>query len=167
MTQSLNLCCLSPQGSLHYTPEHCLVNGGFPLFWWKKPCFKWAKCIFSGALHQNGLPKKYKEGLREWGRPFICQASNPALISIRAASSAPGKCRTAGPAAKRRRAEGPPPPWNPALGFRLVPPLFFPRRCETRDAQQPQTKTRFSSREVRIPFFPVVFFSRGTLQQKG
>ena len=34
------------QGSLHYTPEHCLVNGGFPLFWWKKPCFKWAKCIF-------------------------------------------------------------------------------------------------------------------------
>ena len=24
------------QGSLHYTPEHCLVNGGFPLFWWKK-----------------------------------------------------------------------------------------------------------------------------------
>ena len=31
------------QGSLHYTPEHCLVNGGFPLFWWNKPCFKWAK----------------------------------------------------------------------------------------------------------------------------
>ena len=30
----------------HYTPEHCLVNGGVPLFWWKKPCFKWAKCIF-------------------------------------------------------------------------------------------------------------------------
>ena len=29
------------QGSLHYTPEHCLVHGGFPLFWWKKPCFKW------------------------------------------------------------------------------------------------------------------------------
>ena len=26
------------QGSLHYTPEHCLVNGGFPLFWWKKSC---------------------------------------------------------------------------------------------------------------------------------
>ena len=34
------------QGSLHYTPEHCLVNGGFPVFWWKKPCFKWAECIF-------------------------------------------------------------------------------------------------------------------------
>ena len=33
------------QGSLHYTPEHCLVNGGFPLFWWKKPSFKWATCI--------------------------------------------------------------------------------------------------------------------------
>ena len=35
-----------PQGSLHFTPEHCLVNGIVPLFWWKKPCFKWAKCIF-------------------------------------------------------------------------------------------------------------------------
>ena len=23
------------QGSLHYTPEHCLVNGGFPLCWCK------------------------------------------------------------------------------------------------------------------------------------
>ena len=34
------------QGSLQYTPEHCLANGGFPVFWWKKPCFKWAKCIF-------------------------------------------------------------------------------------------------------------------------
>ena len=33
------------QGSLHCTPEHCLVNGGFPFFWWKKPCFKLAKCI--------------------------------------------------------------------------------------------------------------------------
>ena len=34
------------QGSLHCTPEHCLVNGGVPLFWWKKPCFKWTTCIF-------------------------------------------------------------------------------------------------------------------------
>ena len=24
------------QGSLAYTPEHCLVNGGVPLFFWKK-----------------------------------------------------------------------------------------------------------------------------------
>ena len=38
------------QGSLHYTLEHCFVNGGFPLFWWKKPCFKWATCIFQGAV---------------------------------------------------------------------------------------------------------------------
>ena len=30
------------QGPLHYTPEHCLINGGFPLLWWTKPCFKWA-----------------------------------------------------------------------------------------------------------------------------
>ena len=28
------------QGSLHYTPEHCLVNGAFPVFWWKKPWFQ-------------------------------------------------------------------------------------------------------------------------------
>ena len=28
------------QGSLHYTPEHCLVNGGLPLFWWKSHVFK-------------------------------------------------------------------------------------------------------------------------------
>ena len=34
------------QESLHYTPEHCLVNGGVPLFWWKKTRFKWATCIF-------------------------------------------------------------------------------------------------------------------------
>ena len=34
------------QGSLPYTPEPCLVNGGVPLFWWKKPCFKWAKISF-------------------------------------------------------------------------------------------------------------------------
>ena len=31
---------------MHYTPEHCLVTCGFPLFWWQKPCFKWANCIF-------------------------------------------------------------------------------------------------------------------------
>ena len=43
---------LEPQGSLHYTPEHCLVNGGVPVSCWKKPCFKMvAKCIFQGALN--------------------------------------------------------------------------------------------------------------------
>ena len=35
-------CSAFQQGSLHYTSEHCLVNGGFPVFWWKEPCFKWA-----------------------------------------------------------------------------------------------------------------------------
>ena len=34
------------QGSIHYTPEHCLVNGGFPSCWWKRPCFKWANVSF-------------------------------------------------------------------------------------------------------------------------
>ena len=33
------------QGSLHYTPEHCLAKGGFPVFRWKKACFKWATWI--------------------------------------------------------------------------------------------------------------------------
>ena len=37
--------CFLNQGSLLYTPEHCLVNGGFPKCWWEKPCFNWAKCI--------------------------------------------------------------------------------------------------------------------------
>ena len=27
------------------TPEHCLVNGGFPLFWRKKPCCNWLKNV--------------------------------------------------------------------------------------------------------------------------
>ena len=31
--------------TLHYTPEHCLVHGGFPLFWWKKTCFKWLQNV--------------------------------------------------------------------------------------------------------------------------
>ena len=35
-----NTKCLR-QGSLHYTPKHCLVNGGFPLFCRHKPCFEW------------------------------------------------------------------------------------------------------------------------------
>ena len=43
------------QGSLDYTPERCLVNGGFPLFWWKRPCVKCAKCIFLGALNNQPL----------------------------------------------------------------------------------------------------------------
>ena len=40
MTQNQNP--VLKQGSLHYTPEHCLVNFvncGFPLFWWNKNLF--------------------------------------------------------------------------------------------------------------------------------
>ena len=36
---------VAQQGSLHYTPEHCLVNGGFPLFCWKKTCFKFGRHV--------------------------------------------------------------------------------------------------------------------------
>ena len=44
----------SAPGSLHYTPERCLVDGGFPLFWcgqkvsFKEPCSKvgCSKCLF-------------------------------------------------------------------------------------------------------------------------
>ena len=28
-----------------FAPEHCLVNGGVPLFWWKKPCSKWLQNV--------------------------------------------------------------------------------------------------------------------------
>ena len=35
---SMGLRPTNDQGSLHYTPEHCLVNG-------EEPCFKWARCI--------------------------------------------------------------------------------------------------------------------------
>ena len=31
------------QGSLHYTPEHCLVNDGFPFFWVEKAMFRMGK----------------------------------------------------------------------------------------------------------------------------
>ena len=36
------------QGSLHYTPEHCLVNGGFNLYFGveKATCFKWLQNEF-------------------------------------------------------------------------------------------------------------------------
>ena len=30
---------------MHYTPGHCLVNGGVPLFWWKEPCFNWLQHV--------------------------------------------------------------------------------------------------------------------------
>ena len=39
--------CSDKQGSLHHTPEHCLVNGGVPSFWYGKAMFQLvAKCIF-------------------------------------------------------------------------------------------------------------------------
>ena len=52
--------CLFLQG-LHYTPEHCLVNGGFPAFWWRKPCFKRLQHV------------SFKEPCSIWeARPFWC-----------------------------------------------------------------------------------------------
>ena len=53
-------CNLFVWGSLH--SEHCLANGGFPVFWWKKPCFNWLQNVsfkqpcfflFSGGLSPN------------------------------------------------------------------------------------------------------------------
>ena len=41
------------QGSLHFAPEHCLVNGGFPCIWWKKQCFKSATLFRSPAKGEN------------------------------------------------------------------------------------------------------------------
>ena len=65
------------QGSLHYTPEHCLVDGGFPLFWWKKTCFNWAKCIFQGALPKISGERRTQRNSSEpvratlWGDVFM------------------------------------------------------------------------------------------------
>ena len=43
----------SHRGSLHYTPEHCLVNGGVLYFGGKSHMFQMvAKCICSGAPHE-------------------------------------------------------------------------------------------------------------------
>ena len=39
------ITCICQQGSSHYTPEHGLVNGGFPVFWRKTPCFKWLQHV--------------------------------------------------------------------------------------------------------------------------
>ena len=38
------VCFLEKQGSWHYPPEHCLVNGGVPLFV-EKTCFKWLQHV--------------------------------------------------------------------------------------------------------------------------
>ena len=51
-----NMQGLLLHGSLHYTPEHCLANGGFPLFSWKKPCFKWLQNVsFNGPIYRPQL----------------------------------------------------------------------------------------------------------------
>ena len=42
------------QGSLHYTPEHCLVNGGFPLFWWNKNMFQLGKMFLLRSPVRRG-----------------------------------------------------------------------------------------------------------------
>ena len=83
------------QGSLHYTPEHCRVNGASPLFSWKKTCFKWATCIFCpeelGRL--GGFPPVA-------ARPF--DKTGPGLAS----SSALG-CQTDGRTACTSLGQGP------------------------------------------------------------
>ena len=54
---AINSETTTKHGSLHYTPEHCLVSGGFPVFWWKKQHV--SNCcnmeIFSGALLNQHL----------------------------------------------------------------------------------------------------------------
>ena len=62
----IQLCGLPPkwatqQGSLHYTPEHCLGNGGFPVLWWKTPCFKWGKMyLLREPCTSTTVPQKEK-----------------------------------------------------------------------------------------------------------
>ena len=76
---SENQPSLLQQGSLHYTPEHCLVNGGFHLFWWEKQCFKWANVrIFSGALYNhNSFPRHRENAPKTGGRGARIQPPLP------------------------------------------------------------------------------------------
>ena len=48
---------LNKQGSLHYTPDHCLVNGGFPSFGLKKlrTAFTKASALWQAILTVNRL----------------------------------------------------------------------------------------------------------------
>ena len=42
------------QGFFHYTPEHCLINGGFPAFWWKK-MFQMGKTYLLRSTDKSGI----------------------------------------------------------------------------------------------------------------
>ena len=68
------------QGSLHYTPEHCLVNGEEAMFPFtlvlKKPCFQRGRCSLEGALRmytctfpQASSASPARRGQRPGGRP--------------------------------------------------------------------------------------------------
>ena len=47
------------QGSLQYTPEHCLVNGGFLVFRWGKNMFQMGqRYLISPARSTEGAPSK-------------------------------------------------------------------------------------------------------------
>ena len=74
--QSNKLKSNSLQGSLHYTPEHCLVDGGVPLFWLKKPCFKWAKCPALPNTHKD------KEGTPTAGPPMAKPTMETNALSV-------------------------------------------------------------------------------------
>ena len=78
------------QGSLHYTPEHCLVNDGFPLFWWKKHVsngqhvsFK-EPCKSSIDPHAASEPKETHEEtvgeLASQATKRVCSQRHPVLF---------------------------------------------------------------------------------------
>ena len=103
------------QGSLHYTPEHCLVNGGFPLFWWKKTIFQLGKLyplrspVFNILIPANGL-----ENPQVFSRTSLCGSpKNPPPPRPRPRPPKPAwsfGCRSyPGP----RRSLRPPRTWRP------------------------------------------------------
>ena len=62
---------LFEQGCLHYTPEHCLVNGGFPLFWWKSHVSNGQHVSFKEPCEGGVLSRKLPSPLEPSKAPKV------------------------------------------------------------------------------------------------
>ena len=79
---------------IHYTPEHCLVNGGVPLFWWKRPCFKWAKWRSFKGPCTKPQTFQYPKGAH---RPPIRAGPSPCWRGPRGAAASARRWSSPGP----------------------------------------------------------------------
>ena len=86
-------------GSLHYTPEHCLANGGLPLFRCGKPRFKWLQnvswkepCVKPGgknpwlptlvATGRVGTMIRFRWVASFWGRFLPLKTPSPGEVNL-------------------------------------------------------------------------------------